>query len=166
MRSAAGLLVTILPSVLLTNVAHRQTQTLNGAWQAIVDPYETGYYDYRRRAYDQQAQPSNSAYYRNHHASDAQELVEYDFDTSPTLQVPGDWNSQRESLLYYEGTVWLRRVFDFSPRPGTSRQFIHFGAVNFKAEVYLNGEKLGVHEGGFTPFNFEATRTLRPRHLP
>lgn len=148
---------------LLTNVAHRQTRSLNGDWQAIIDPYETGYYDYRRRAYDQQTQPSNSAYYRNHHASDTQELVEYDFDKSPTLKVPGDWNSQRESLLYYEGTVWLRRVFDFSPRPGTSRQFIHFGAVNFKAEVYLNGEKLGVHEGGFTPFNFEVTRLLKPR---
>ncbi|MBL0151118.1 MAG: hypothetical protein IPP87_21620 [Ideonella sp.] len=87
----------------------------------------------------------------------------HDFDASPTLQVPGDWNSQRESLGYYEGTVWLKRSFDFVPRPGTSRQFVHFGAVNFRAEVYLNGEKLGVHEGGFTPFNFEVTHRLRPR---
>jgi len=36
---------------------------------------------------------------------DASDRVEYDFDTSPTLEVPGDWNTQRESLLYYEGSA-------------------------------------------------------------
>lgn len=148
---------------LITNVAHRHTVSLDGAWQTIVDPYETGYYDYRRRAYDQQSAASNSAFYRNHHAVDAQELVEYDFDTSPTLQVPGDWGSQREALRYYEGTVWFKRSFDHTPRPGLTRAFVHFGAVNQRAEVYLNGRKLGVHEGGFTPFQFEVTGQLRPR---
>jgi beta-glucuronidase len=148
---------------LLTNVANRKTVSLGGAWNAIVDPYETGYYDYRRRAYDQQPQPSTSAYYRNHHAADKQELVEYDFDASPTLQVPGDWNSQRDQLLYYEGTVWLRRMFDHTPARTGNRAFVHFGAVNQRAEVYLNGVKLGVHEGGFTPFNFEITRLVQAR---
>jgi beta-glucuronidase len=51
---------------LLTNVAHRQTTSLDGAWHYIVDPYETGYYDYRRRPYDQQLQRSNAAFYSNH----------------------------------------------------------------------------------------------------
>lgn len=151
------------PQGLLTNVAHRQVQSLNGAWQSIVDPYETGFYDYRRRAHDQQAVPSDAAFYRNHHAADQQELVEYNFDASPTLQVPGDWGSQRESLHYYEGTVWFKRSFDFQRRPGMARAFVHFGAVNHRADVYLNGQKLGVHEGGFTPFNFEVTALLRPR---
>jgi beta-glucuronidase len=148
---------------LITNVAHRKAMSLNGAWQAIVDPYETGYYNYRRQPYDQQAEPSTAAYYRNHHAVDAQELVEYDFDASPTLQVPGDWNSQREQLLYYEGTVWLKRSFDVAASAPGQRHFVHFGAVNQRAEVYLNGVKLGVHEGGFTPFNFEVTALLKPR---
>jgi beta-glucuronidase len=31
--------------------------------------------------------------------------VEYGFDTSPQLDVPGDWNSQRDSLFFYEGTI-------------------------------------------------------------
>ena len=35
--------------------------------------------------------------------------------------------------------------------------FIHFGAANYFTRVYLNGEALGEHEGGFTPFNFEVT---------
>src|SRR6185369_2572028 len=39
--------------------------------------------------------------------------------------------------------------------------FVYFGAANYFADVYLNGEKLGQHEGGFTPFNFEITNLLR-----
>ncbi len=70
------------------------------------------------------------------------------------MTIPNDWNSQDEKLLYYEGNVWFRRMFDYDLKD-KKRLFVYFGAVNYKAEVYLNGKKLGTHEGGFTPFNFE-----------
>jgi beta-glucuronidase len=38
---------------------------------------------------------------------------------------------------------------------------IYFGAVNYEAHVYLNGKKLGMHKGGFTPFQFEVTGLLK-----
>lgn len=148
---------------LLTNVGNRHSTALSGHWNYIVDPYETGYYNYRREPYDQQREASTSAYFMNHHARDKAELVEYDFDKSPTLAVPGDWNSQKDALLYYEGTVWFKRSFDYRMENADKRLFVHFGAVNYKAEVYLNGHKLGVHEGGFTPFNFEVTKLLKPK---
>ncbi len=147
---------------LITNTFNRQTYTLNGTWHYIIDPYETGYYNYRYEPYDQLKQSNNSAFYNNYHTDDRSELVEYDFDKSPTLRVPGDWNSQDDKLLYYEGTIWYRRSFDFTPADTGSRLFIYFGAVNYRAEVYLNGIKLGSHKGGFTPFNFEVTGLVRP----
>lgn len=147
---------------LLTNVANRETLSLAGTWSYIIDPYETGYYNYRREPYDQQKEPSTSAYFKNHHPRDKAELVEYDFEKSPTMAIPGDWNSQKENLSFYEGTVWFKRSFDYAKRAPDRRVFVHFGAVNTRAEVYLNGVKLGVHEGGFTPFNFEVTSLLRP----
>src|SRR5262249_62371970 len=42
-----------------------------------------------------------------------------------------------------------------------TRLFVYFGAANYLADVYLNGQKLGRHEGGFTPFNFEITNLVR-----
>jgi beta-glucuronidase len=75
------------------------------------------------------------------------------------MKIPGDWNSQAEKLQLYEGTVWLRQVFEADPKPGR-HYALHFGAVNYEAHVYLNGKKLGMHKGGFTPFQFDVTAKL------
>ncbi|WP_299521738.1 glycoside hydrolase family 2 protein [uncultured Lutibacter sp.] len=147
---------------LLINTSNRNITSLNGTWSYIVDPYETGYYNYRYEPYDQLSENNNSAFYNNYHTTDKLELVEYDFDKSLTLTVPGDWNSQYEKLFYYEGTVWYKRSFDYSFLNENNRLFVYFGAINYKAEVYLNGKKLGTHEGGFTPFNFEVSGIVKP----
>ena len=76
------------------------------------------------------------------------------------MQVPGDWNTQQDQLFFYEGTVWYKKSFDYQRKPNT-RLFVYFGAANYQADVYLNGEKVGQHEGGFTPFNFEVTKLVR-----
>lgn len=167
MRWALGLWLALWPwlvsaQALLTHVDQRQSTSLDGDWHAIVDPYETGYYNYRRQPYDAQPGGSTAAFYQDHHAQDKQELVEYDFSASPTLKVPGDWNTQSERLLYYEGTLWLQRRFEAPAADTQRRRFLHFGAVNHRADVWLNGHKLGTHVGGFTPFNFEVTALLRP----
>ena len=152
-----------LSQELITNVPNRVTTSLNGEWNYIVDQYETGYYSFHRDAYDQQNGVHNAAYYNNYHAQNKQELVEYDFDKSPTITIPGDWNSQKDYLFYYEGTVWFKKSFDYDVKEN-KRLFVYFGAVNYKAEVYLNGKKLGVHEGGFTPFNFEVSSIIKAKN--
>ncbi|MGD0568189.1 MAG: glycoside hydrolase family 2 TIM barrel-domain containing protein [Candidatus Sulfotelmatobacter sp.] len=132
-------------STLITNIPGRTTVSLNGAWRTIVDPFENG---------------TSAGFYRNQIAKDKSERVEYSFDASPVLNVPGDWNTQREQSLFYEGPVWYRRTFNYQRR-ANNRVFVYFGAANYRSVVFLNGEKLGEHEGGFTPFNFEVTSLLR-----
>ena len=78
--------------------------------------------------------------------------------------MPGDWNTQRESLLFYEGSVWYERTFDYIKSPN-KRLFLHFGARNYTAAVYLNGEELGEHMGGFTPFDFEITDRVKNKAI-
>ncbi len=133
------------PSTLINNIPNRTTLSLNGSWHYIVDPYETGL---------------NGRFYRNAKPRDKQELIEYDFDKSDMLNVPGDWNTQRKELFFYEGPVWYEKSFSYHKREHT-RLFVDFGAANYFTRVYLNGEALGEHEGGFTPFNFEITGKIK-----
>ena len=133
------------PANLIANVPGRTTYSLNGVWRTIVDPYETGL---------------GIRFYENRKPRDKADLVEYDFGASPTLNVPGDWNTQRSDLFFYEGPLWYERGFTYHKREHT-RTFLHFGAANYLARVYLNGTKLGEHEGGFTPFDFEITNAVR-----
>src|SRR5580765_1042349 len=66
----------------------RTGQSLDGPWHVIVDPYDNGTLDYRN-------QPRPHGYFADAKPKDRSDLVEYDFSRSPTLEVPGDWNSQR-----------------------------------------------------------------------
>jgi len=134
----------------------RAGQSFDGAWHVIVDPYDNGLLDYRN-------QPRPNGYFEDAPPRNRSDLVEYDFARSPTLNVPGDWNTQRPELLYYEGTIWYERRFDAAPSANGTRQFVQFGAAAARAIVWLNGRRLGAHEGGFTPFAFEVTGELRPQ---
>jgi beta-glucuronidase len=143
------------PAPLIQNVHARATRDLSGAWRAIVDPNLNGLLDYRG------APHTRDGYFADRKAASRSDLVEYDFDRSGPLHVPGDWNSQRPELLYYEGTVWYRTGFEAALAPGR-RRFLHFGAANYEARVYLNGALVGEHRGGFTPFDLEVTDRVRP----
>ncbi|MCW8850927.1 MAG: beta galactosidase jelly roll domain-containing protein, partial [Melioribacteraceae bacterium] len=137
----------------MINTDSRNTTSLNGKWNIIIDPYENGYYNYRY-------EPNQEGYFKNAEQKDKSELIEYSFDTDEMLYVPGDWNSQKEKLLFYEGTIWYKKSFDYD-LPTDKRLFIYFGAINYDAKVYINGEFIGHHEGGFTPFQFEITSKIK-----
>jgi len=137
----------------IQNVNGRNTLSLNGDWQFIIDPYKMGYLDYRQRPFDESTL-GKGGFYDNITNPDKSERAEYNFDFEPSLTVPGDWNSQYEKLEFYEGVLWYRRNFKVSLKED-KRYFIHFGAVNYESHIYLNGKKLGVNKGGFTPFQFE-----------
>jgi beta-glucuronidase len=138
--------------VAIANVSGRSTQSLDGEWKIIVDPYGAGYLSYH-------AEPLADGYFRDEKRRGPGHRIEYDFDASSSLTVPGDWNSQKPELFLYEGPLWYRTTFEIAPRPG-GRTLLHFGAVNRTAKVFLNGEIIGEHEGGFTPFAFEVTAGL------
>jgi beta-glucuronidase len=140
-------------STVLVDVDHRQSVNLNGDWHTIVDPYATGLYTFHHEL-------RKDGYYLNGAAEPGSDnLVEYNFAKSPTLKVPGDWNTQRPQLFYYEGVVWYQRDFDFQPQ-AHHRTFLHIGAANYKALIWINGQHVCDHEGGFTAFDCEATQQL------
>jgi beta-glucuronidase len=144
-------------SNLITNVQGRQSVSLNGTWQYIVDPYETGFYDYR---YKELKENNGDAYWNTDVPANKSDKKEHGYNDKYQLQVPGDWNHQKPEFLYYEGTVWYKRSFDYPKTVTGKKYYLYFGAVNYRADVYLNGKKLGMHKGGFTAFNFEIPASL------
>ena len=138
---------------LIQNVNAYESLSLNGEWNYIVDVQEEGYYDYRMN-------PTRWGFFQNAKPQKPEDLIEYDFDKSPTMKIPGDWNTQDERLFFYEGTVWFKKSFQATPMKDI-RTLLYFGAVNYDCHVYVNGKKAGHHIGGFTPFNFDVTALLK-----
>ena len=140
----------VAASAPLTNLPGRQRRSLNGKWQALVDGYADGISDWK-------------AVWKDRTATGKTQFFEYGFDDSVTLEVPGDFNTQRPELTWLEGSVWYRKSFEYDAvaRGEGRRLFVHFGAANYRADVFLNGERLGSHEGGFTPFQFELTGRVK-----
>ena len=135
--------------------ADRRPQTsLDGDWHSIVDPYFTGLYNFHHEL-------RKDGWFRNEQWQlGDNKLVEYSFARSPTLKVPGDWNTQRDSLFFYEGPLWYEHDFAFHPSAG-KRTFLHIGAANYRSSWWVNGEKVCQHEGGFTTFDCDVTAQLR-----
>jgi beta-glucuronidase len=140
---------------LLVDIDHRAATSLDGDWHYIVDPYASGLYSFHREL-------KPNGYFQDLDSTRATTgPIEYDFAKSPTLKVPGDWNTQRDRLYYYEGPFWYERKFEAAPKPGT-RTFFHIGAANYRAILWVNGQHICDHEGGFTPFDCEVTSVLKP----
>lgn len=132
---------------LIHNVQDRDRVVLDGNWNIIIDPYKTG-------------MNPNSGYMHDNKMENPWDRIEYNFDTGDQLDVPGDWNTQQDKLFFYEGSVWYKKTFEYEEAEG-QREFLYFGAVNYEADIYLNGEKAGSHVGGFTPFNVEIKDLLQ-----
>ncbi|GEM_PF-29983 len=132
---------------LIQNVYGRDITLLNGKWNAIIDLYDLG------RA---------KKMWLNHKVEKDSQFYEYSWENGIRLNVPGDFNSQLPQLQYYEGTVWYSRHFDVDGGLVPSeKMFLYFGAVSQRCTIWLNGEELASHDGGFTPFQIEVSGKLK-----
>ena len=140
---------------LIQNVQAYESLSLNGEWNYIVDVQEEGYYDYRMN-------PTRWGFFQNAKPQRPEDLIEYDFDKSPTMTIPSDWNTQDERLFFYEGTVWFKKSIAIKKSDyAASKALLYFGAVNYDCRVWVNGKEAGHHIGGFTPFNYDITDLLK-----
>lgn len=110
--------------------------SLNGEWRFSLDFSNTGL----NRKWESEAYKSDGGWDR--------------------VQVPHSFSADGR-YLFFEGTGWYRKQFNFDNQPSGSRILLKFDAVFNRSEVWLNGTKLGKHEGGYTPFQFDVTQNIR-----
>jgi beta-glucuronidase len=144
----------------LASADMRPALDLDGPWHWSIDPFRDGEGGFQggkpgagHRRYDE---IDTTAAMK----ADVNALYEYDMDRSPVAQLPQSFVTLSPEMRYYNGLVWFQRHFTAHPQPG-KRAFLRFGAVDYRAQVYLNGKLVGEHEGGFTPFSFDVTTLLR-----
>lgn len=58
--------------------------------------------------------------------------------------------------------IWYRRSFDIPKAWRGRRVLLHFGAVDFETQVWVNGKEMGQHRGGYDGFSFDVTDALNP----
>ena len=132
-------------SILLNPYNRKNVISLNGEWNAIIDPYSRG---------------EIAGFYKNKKPAGKTDFIEYSFSDAFRLHVPGDFNSQLPELKYYEGNVWYQRIVKLNTS-SDKRQFLYFAGANYFTRVWLNGVEIGSHEGGFLPFQFDITSLVK-----
>lgn len=130
----------------------RQRESLNGKWLFAVDPYDTGL---RQRWYAPLPRTADGRLYP----------WDYEADFGAVVPVPSCWNMVKPEWHYYEGSAWYARAFSYAPQAPGERVMLRIGAANYDTKVFLNGEFLGNHIGGYTPFFVELTEKLQSENL-
>ena len=151
---------TTAPAPLLVSADMRAGVDLSGPWHYSIDPFRAGVAGFHGETPDRGQLRYREIDVRKEMAADNRVLYEFDLAHSPVTTLPSSWLTQAPELRYYQGLMWYQRTFP-APAERKGRSFLHFGAANYSTVVFLNGQPVGRHEGGFTPFTFEVTKLLR-----
>src|SRR5262245_1268559 len=136
----AVLFVTLFTNAIPNFAAQRARLDLNGQWQFRLDPQNEG---------------------------EASRWHSTDTPFSKTIQVPGCWQAQgfgeRSGIIrnHYVGNAWYRRSLPISADWKEKIVTLRFGGASRRATVFVNGTRVGEHDGFSAPFEFDITRAVR-----
>lgn len=96
-----------------------------------------------------------------------EELMTSPFDKWENVAVPASYNDQKADINFRDhyGFVYYQKEFSLPAFCFSERTVLRFGAVTHKAVIYLNGEKLTEHKGGFLPFEAEISGKIKAKNL-
>jgi hypothetical protein len=132
MRRTIGLLFSLLFTAAMAMPAAASTVSLDGDWHFLADPDGT---------------------------LDVQKLATAPY-VRPT-RIPSSWQSQFADLRDYAGVGWYWRTVTAQPPAADQVALLRFGAVDYRALVFVNGKQAGEHEGGYLPFEIDVTSLLQ-----
>ena len=117
---------------------------LNGAWKFCPDPMQRcrSQQWWKRRAGRDDMFPC------------------WDADGLWDIKVPGTWKTQFPALEWYDGHAVYYRPFEIPALTEDQEAFLVFDGVVYEADVYLNGQNLGTHDRGYSPFTLRVTESL------
>jgi hypothetical protein len=79
---------------------------------------------------------------------------------SGKILVPFPVESALSGIMAHHDKLWYRRTFSIPKNWKGQQVLLHFGAVDYETEVFVNGKSVGTHQGGYDPFSFDITTKL------
>ena len=79
---------------------------------------------------------------------------------SSQILVPFPMESAISGVMQYSEFSWYRRTFSVPAGWAGKRVILHLGAVTWQAQVYINGQSVGIHKGGYDPISYDITAYL------
>lgn len=126
--------VVFVPGTLPAPDANLKKQSLDGSWRIAQDGSNAGI---------------SGGWYN---------AASYPFNAATNIQVPGN---VYEAFPNYNGTTWYGKFFNANLTVDSDmKYYLRFGAVQYKAQVWVNGQNFGTHEGSDTPFELDVTSAL------
>ena len=76
------------------------------------------------------------------------------------ILVPFPIESALSGIMEHHENIWYKRMFTIPSEWAGQKILLHFGAVDYRSEVFINGVSAGTHQGGYDPFSFDITEYL------
>jgi hypothetical protein len=111
----------------------RKTYDLDGSWNFSIDPTNKG---------------ESESWYTG------------SIPNAISVEVPHIWQREGDQFVSYNGAAWYERQVKIGTLLDYQEYYLCFGAVDYSCRVWWNGQYIGEHEGGFTPFEFNIASTL------
>ncbi len=127
---------------------NRKEMDLNGTWKLNPDPY---------------LRCKQQSWWKGEGADDAF-FPCFNLEGLWDVQVPGTWKCQFEELKWYDGDVNYVKEFEVAEVPEDHEAFLCFDGVIYSCNVYLNGEHVGDHDWGYSPFQLRVTEQLKTQN--
>ena len=128
--------------IIISVLAKSQEISLNGKWSFAIDPTSVG--------------EQNGWHQPWEIAKDNASLLPTVWDQ---VTVPHCWSL--DTRYNFIGKAWYRKGFKLPADAAKSSVRIRFEAVYYKCRIFLNGDLVGMHEGGYTPFTLDITQKVK-----
>jgi beta-glucuronidase len=127
---------------------NRKTIDLNGTWKFNPDPY---------------IRCKQQEWWKGEGPDDAF-FPCFNLEGLWDIQVPGTWKKEFEELKWYDGEANYVKEFEVPEIPEDHEAFLCFDGVVYSCNVYLNGEHVGDHDWGYSPFQLRVTDQIKEQN--
>ena len=88
--------------------------------------------------------------------------IDFDDRNWKVVQIPHTWNAidGANGFAYHQGACWYRKEFTIDDSAQGNKVYVEFEGANSITDVYLNGQHLGQHRGGYSTFRFDLTEAI------